>query len=96
MIVLIFYVAFALIFRSIMAIGWSIQFKKLGIANWGWLLFTGIIGALLSFLLLWNPVFAGLTIVYYVGFAFISVGISQTILSLRLRKWKKYLKESEV
>lgn len=90
-IALIFFVGFALMFRSIMIIGWAIQYKKLGIKNWGWLLFSGILSVILSFLLLRNPDIASLVIVYYVGFALVFIGISQVTISLRLKKWKKYI-----
>lgn len=89
MVFLIFYVGFALIFRSIMTIGWSVQLNKMGIKNWGWILVLGILGLIFSFMLLWNPLFTGLAIVIYLGVAFIMIGIAQIFLSLRLRKLKK-------
>lgn len=89
MVFLIFYVGFALIFRSIMTIGWSVQLNKMGIKNWGWILILGILGLIFSFMLLWNPLFTGLAIVTYLGVAFIMIGIAQIFLSLRLRKLKK-------
>ncbi len=89
MVFLIFYVGFALIFRSIMTIGWSVQLNRIGTKNWGWILVWGILGLIFSFMLLWNPLFTGLAIVIYLGVAFIMIGIAQIFLSLRLRKLKK-------
>ena len=81
-----FYVGFAIMFRSGMAIGRSIELKRLGASDWGYLLCLGILGLLFSFVLIWNPLFAGLTIVFYTALAFIISGIFQVILAFRLKK----------
>ncbi|MBS1759749.1 MAG: DUF308 domain-containing protein [Bacteroidetes bacterium] len=91
MMFLVFYVGFGIMFRSAVAIGHAINLKKINISGWGYLLFIGILGVLFSFILIWNPVFAGLTIVFYTGMAFIMVGIFHVILSFRLRKLKKLI-----
>lgn len=89
MMFLAYYVGFGILFRSVMAIGNAIDLKKLRVGDWGYFLFLGILGLLFSFILIWNPVFAGLTIVFYTGMAFIIMGIFQIYLSFRLRKIKK-------
>lgn len=81
--ILPFYVGFGLLFRSMMAIGVSIQFS--GIKGWRWLLAWGIGGLLFSFILLRNPVFAGMTIVTLTGFAFITIGIFRLLLGLKFK-----------
>lgn len=86
LLVLPFYVGFAILFRSIMAIGWSIELKKHKVLSWGSLLGMGIIGLVFAFIMLWNPVFAGLTIVFYTAAAFIVTGVFQIYLSVRLKK----------
>jgi uncharacterized membrane protein HdeD (DUF308 family) len=88
--VLPLFVGFVVLFRSIMAIGWAIELKKYKTLNWGMSLTAGILGVLFSLILLWNPVFAGLTLVFYTGFAFVMVGIFQIYRSLSLRSLKKY------
>lgn len=88
MVFLSFYVGFGIMFRSGMAIGHSIDLKRLHVPGWGYLLFLGILGLLFSFVLIWNPLFAGLTIVFYTALAFISLGIFQVILAFRLKKLK--------
>jgi uncharacterized membrane protein HdeD (DUF308 family) len=92
LIVLPVYIGFGIMFRSIMVIGWSINLKTLGEENWAWLLSTGVIGLLFSFLLLWNPVFGGLTIAVCAGFSLILVGAAQVFLSIRLMKISGYLR----
>lgn len=86
LVVLPFYVGFAILFRSIMAIGWAIELKRQAVADWGYVLIFGILGAIFSFILLWNPLFAGMTIVFYTALAFIMAGCFQVYLSLKLRK----------
>ncbi len=86
MLFLAFYVGFGILFRSVMAIGKAIDLKNQRIGDWGYLLFIGILGLLFSFVLIWNPLFAGFTIVFYTGIAFIIVGIFEIYFSFRLRK----------
>jgi uncharacterized membrane protein HdeD (DUF308 family) len=90
--VLPLFIGFALLFRSAQAIGLSVELSRLRIPDWGWLLFFGILGLVLAFIMLWNPVFAGLSIVVYTVMAFISIGIFQIFLSFRLKKLSKELK----
>lgn len=85
-VVLALFVGFAILFRSITAIFWSFEIKKLQVPNWGSLLFLGILGAIFAFILLWNPILAGLTIVIYTSLAFIMIGAFQVYFSLKLRK----------
>jgi uncharacterized membrane protein HdeD (DUF308 family) len=87
--VLPFYVGFAVLFRSIMTIGWSIELKNRNLPDWGYLMAIGVLGLLFSFVLLWNPLFAGMTIVFYTAWAFIAIGAFNIYLSLRLRALSK-------
>lgn len=69
-----------------MGIAWSIELKKFKISDFGWLLFLSILGVIFSFVLLWNPIFAGLTVAVFTGIALIAVGIFQIYLSFALKK----------
>ena len=82
------FVGFVVLYRSMMAIAWSIDLKKYHISEWGWLLFIGIVGVIFSFILLWNPLFAGLTIALFTGIALITIGIFHIYLSFVLKKLK--------
>jgi uncharacterized membrane protein HdeD (DUF308 family) len=93
MITLPFYVGFVILFRSIMAISNSIELKKYGVMDWGNLMVMGILGLIFSFILLWNPMFAGLTIVVWTGFAFITIGGYAVYFSLKLKKLHQLAKE---
>ncbi len=88
------FVGFVVLYRSMMAIAWSIELKKYGVSNWGWLLFTGIVGVIFSFILLWNPFFAGLTVAVFTGIALITIGIFHIHFSIELKKLKNTFKNT--
>ena len=83
------YVGFVLLFRSIMAISFSIDLHSYGVPQWGWLSFMGVLGLIFSYILIWNPVFAGLTLVYWTGLALITLGIFSISFSAQLNKLRK-------
>jgi len=91
-VVLPVYVGFAIMFRSILAIGWSVELHDMAVLNWGYMLVMGILGLMFSFILLWNPLFAGMTIVFYTSLAFIFIGFFYIFLSFRLKKLSKSIK----
>ena len=86
---LAFYIGFLVLFRSIGGIGASIDLKKNGDAAWGILMFFGILGVIVSFILIRNPALAGFTVVIWAGFAFVSGGITSIYYSLKLRQLHK-------
>lgn len=90
--VLPFFVGFMLMFRSFTAIGFSIDLKAFGVKDWGWLLALGILGLLFSFILLWNPMLAGWTIVMWTAAAFITIGLFKIFLSVKLKQLNTYSK----
>ncbi len=89
MLVLPFFVAFWLMFKGFSAIGFSIDIKRYGSKEWGYLLCLGILVCLFSILILIEPVIGGLSIVYTTAFAFLFIGIFRIYLSFRLRKLHK-------
>lgn len=88
MLVLPLYIGFAILFRGMTNVGWSLALRRQKSPDWGILLAIGILGMLFALILLWNPLFAGLTIVYYTAFAFVVTGIYDVYMSLRLRRIK--------
>lgn len=89
------YVGFILLFRSIAAISFAIDIKRYGSSSWGGLLVLGILGIIFSFLLIWNPGIAGLSVVVLVALSFLFAGLFSIYFSLQLRKLhKKYKKIS--
>ncbi len=90
--VLPFVVGFGVLFRSVMAIGGSLEMKSMGVPSWGWLLALGIIGLLCSFILLSNPLFAGMTVVVWTAMAFIAIGIARIWAGFGMRSLGKIVK----
>jgi len=82
------YVGFVMLFRSIMGISYALELKNYGVLDWGNLMVLGILGLLFSFVLIWNPLFAGMTIVFWTGLALISGGAFSVYLSFKLKKIK--------
>ena len=91
--VLAFYIGFVILFRSVSAIGFSLDIKKYGSKNWGALLVLGILGTIFSFILIWNPLFAGMSIVILVAMSFLFAGLFSIFLSFQLRKLHKSSKK---
>src|SRR5690554_298090 len=87
--VLAFYVGFLLLFRSISSISFALDIKKYGSKNWGAMLIFGILGAIVSFILIWNPVFAGMGVVVLVALSFLFAGLFSILLAFQLRKIHK-------
>lgn len=84
-----FYVGFVLMFRSFSAIATAMDLKNYGILDWGNMMVLGVLGTLFSFFLIFNPVFGGLTIVFWTGIGFLVLGIYSIYMSFRLRKLKR-------
>lgn len=90
---LAFYIGFVILFRSISTIGFAMDVKKYGSRNWVQLLILGIIGTIVSFILIWNPLFAGLSVIVLVALNFLFAGLFSIVLSLQLRKLHKSSKK---
>jgi uncharacterized membrane protein HdeD (DUF308 family) len=85
------FVGFLILFRSIGAIGYSLELKNYKINDWGYLLVLGILGVLFSFFLIRNPLFAGMTIVVWTGISLITTGLFSLYVSFRLKKLNKII-----
>lgn len=85
-------IGFLLLFRSIAAISFALDIKKYGVKNWGILLAFGILGAIFSFMLIWNPAFAGLSMVVFISMSLLFTGLFSITLSIQLRKIHKKTK----
>lgn len=90
---LAFYVGFVILFRSIAAISFALDVKKYGSRRWGGLMVLGVLGAVFSFVLLWNPLFAGMSVVVLVALSFLFAGLFNIYFSFQLRKLHKYSKQ---
>lgn len=86
---LAFYIGFVILFRSISTIGFALDVKKYGSKNWTGLLIFGVIGAIASFILIWNPLFAGLSIIILVALSFLFAGLFNIFLAMQLKSLHK-------
>lgn len=86
MTLLAFYVGFIVLFRSIAMISFSIDLKKYRVPNWGILLTLGILGAIISFILIWNPVVAGVSVGLLIGLSLLITGLVSIFFSFQLKK----------
>ncbi len=90
--VLPYVLAFWLLFRGISIIGSSLDLKKSRLGNWGWFMFFGILAILCAFYIFWYPAVGAFSIVWFVSFALIFIGITRIMIAFELRKIKKYYK----
>lgn len=81
-----FYVGFVILFRSMNAIAISLDLKNYGVLDWGNIMALGIVGLVFAVILLWNPFFAGMSIVIWTGIALIMAGIINIMVSVKLKK----------
>ena len=77
-------------FRSFQLLGISFDLKDAHVLRWGNLAIFSILGIILSFMLLANPIFSGMSLVVLTGLSFIFVGVASVILAFDLKKIKDY------
>ncbi len=86
MVALPLYVGFAIVVYAIGGIGRSVALRRYRIRSWGYLMFTSVLGLVFGLLMMFNPVFGGLTIVIYTALSFITLGAIYIFLAIRMRK----------
>ncbi|MGI6073928.1 MAG: HdeD family acid-resistance protein [Fermentimonas sp.] len=92
--ILMYYIGFWILFRSIWSIGEAAQLNMLGIRGWGWALALSIISVIISFIYLMSPLYGkGMFVVGLVGIAVIFYGVFRIFLAIQLRKLGKLFKE---
>ena len=77
------FVSFWLIVFSVLVIRKAITMKQLGRKNWILNLLFGIVLLLLAIALIWHPQVVGLTMVFWLAFSFLSLGIFRIILAFQ-------------
>ncbi len=91
MVVLPLFFGFWLMFRGILTIAFSLELRKHEVPNWGWMLTLGIVLAILSFIVLINPLYGASMLVTLTGISLLMIGITNILISLRLRRVKRRL-----
>ncbi len=84
-----FYIGFLILFRSIAGVSFALDLKSYGILDWGNFMVLSVLGIIFSFILLWNPYFAGMAIVFWTGLVFIIAGAFIIYFGLLLRRIKR-------
>jgi uncharacterized membrane protein HdeD (DUF308 family) len=87
------FIGFWLMFRGFNIISTSLELKKVGVTDWGWILFTGILITIFAFMSIINPVIGASYLVFTLAFAIFLLGIANIFLSVQLRKVKTAAKE---
>ncbi|MBV8251392.1 MAG: DUF308 domain-containing protein [Chitinophaga sp.] len=88
MVTLPYFLGFWLTFRSCYIMGAAIDLKNLGVDNWGWVLFGGVIVLLLGALIIYYPAAGVIGIIAVSGSAFILAGLLYIYLSFQLKNIK--------
>ncbi|MRJ07486.1 HdeD family acid-resistance protein [Ornithobacterium rhinotracheale] len=91
--VLPYYVGFVLMFRSFQLLGFALDIKAYAPTRWVGVLGWSILGIFISFMLLANPIVAGLSLVAITGTAFIILGVASCYLAINLKSIKNHLNE---
>lgn len=84
--VLPIFVGFILLFRSIMGISWALDMQRWNLSGWKWAMLTSFLGIIFSSIMILNPMFGGLAIVYYTAATLILWGLVQILLSVGMKK----------
>ncbi len=87
--VLPFYISFLLLFRSIMGISQALDLRAQGVLDWGTVMLVSVLAMILSFIMLFNPPLASVSLVFWVGSIFILIGIVSLVIGFRLRRIKR-------
>ena len=85
---LAFIVGFYALFKSFQLLSFSFDLKNYGSKSWGWYLLFAILGIIFSFILLWNPLFAGFSLVIWTGMAISTVGFAACVFAFQLKSLK--------
>lgn len=88
MAILPFFVGFGLFFRSAYMLGIAFDMKSYGFINWGNVALMSGLGLVVSFLLVANPIFTGISLVVLTSLSFIFTGVAAVMLSFDLKKLK--------
>jgi len=87
------FIGFWLMFRGFNTISTSLELKKEGVMNWGWILLFGVLITIFAFMSIVNPLIGASYLVFTLAFSIFLLGIANIFLSLQLRKVKSAVKD---
>lgn len=82
---LAYFIGFWVLLRSGSTIANAFVLRRLHYRNWGWNLALGVLGFVLSFLILANPAIGALGATVWVALALVALGVALMVLGWRLR-----------
>jgi len=82
------FVGFWFMFRGAQIVAASLELKKYGFLDWGWLMLFGIALSIMSFFMILDPLFGFFNVVYLTSLALLLFGVSNIMISLKLKKIK--------
>ncbi len=85
MVTLPYILGFWLMFAAFNLFGASFDLRNLGIKDWGWLLFGGILTMVSAFLVLYYPAAGVISIITWSGIAFLAAGVFNLVLAFKFR-----------
>lgn len=80
------YVGFILLFRTILGVGIAINFYYSHLSGWFIPLVFAILGIFAAFLMIWKPLYSGISYLIYPALTFLFVGIAQLGIAIGLKK----------
>jgi uncharacterized membrane protein HdeD (DUF308 family) len=84
-----FFVGFWLMLRAFYLMGIAFDLNHAGVKGWGWLLASGILTLIFSWMVLFFPLAGAVGIIYYSAIAFIAGGLGAFILAFKFRGAKQ-------
>ncbi len=90
--VLIYFVGFWIMFRSIWAIGSAAELQKYGVRGWGWMLSIAILALLFSLVFIFSsPLFGGAFVVTFFCVALLVYGIFRIYMAVMMKSVKNQI-----
>ncbi|MFD1872860.1 HdeD family acid-resistance protein [Hymenobacter bucti] len=83
---LAFFIGFWLLLRGGSTVANAFALRRLGYRRWGWSLALGLLGIVLAFLVIGNPVIGVIGVTTWLAFALLIMGVAAFVLGLRLRR----------
>lgn len=74
-----------ILLKSIVTLSNAQALQRRGFKDWRWVMLTGVLGLLLAFIILVDPVFGAVNIVLWTGLGFIFSGLGRILVGLKLR-----------
>ncbi|MFV0505529.1 MAG: HdeD family acid-resistance protein [Bacteroidales bacterium] len=79
------YIGFTLMIRSFGTIAFALDLKSFG-ERWGSMMVLGVLGVILSFMLIRHPLFVGISVAVWTGLTFLISGIFSIFIAFKIKK----------